>query len=145
MFIIISDFDNDGLDEILTAIKPDKIALRFCPDKSGMLWEETEILFPTQTGTAKAVCAADFDMDGRKELAVTCEHAIAPKSGVFILKNNQNNDDWDFVDVSGGAGIKFDRMEIFDMDSDGDLDILTCEERHDDRGLGVIWYKNPAR
>ena len=29
-----------------------------------------------------------------------------------------------------------------DMDGDGDLDVLTCEERDN---LGVIWYENPLR
>jgi hypothetical protein len=33
-------------------------------------------------------------------------------------------------------------MELVDLDGDGDLDVLTCEER---AGLGVIWYENPAR
>jgi hypothetical protein len=36
---------------------------------------------------------------------------------------------------------KFDRMELIDLDADGDLDILTCEERQQ---LGVVWYENPG-
>lgn len=35
---------------------------------------------------------------------------------------------------------KFDRMELVDLDADGDLDIITCEER---QLLGVVWYENP--
>ena len=31
-------------------------------------------------------------------------------------------------------------MKLLDIDADGDLDILTCEERDN---LGVIWYENP--
>ena len=30
---------------------------------------------------------------------------------------------------------------MIDLDGDNDLDVLTCEERHN---LGVIWYENPA-
>jgi len=44
--------------------------------------------------------------------------------------------------VSGPEGIKYDRIELLDIDEDGDLDILTCEER---AGLGVIWFENPTR
>lgn len=49
--------------------------------------------------------------------------------------------------LSGPEGIKYDRIELLDLDGDGDLDVLTCEEevgvRHE--GLGVIWYENPTR
>ncbi|MDA7905622.1 VCBS repeat-containing protein [Mariniblastus sp.] len=36
---------------------------------------------------------------------------------------------------------KFDRIELIDLDDDGDLDVLTCEER---KQLGVVWYENPG-
>ncbi|MFT5301958.1 MAG: hypothetical protein ACI87E_003536 [Mariniblastus sp.] len=36
---------------------------------------------------------------------------------------------------------KFDRMELIDLDGDGDLDVMTCEERQQ---LGVVWYENPG-
>ena len=32
--------------------------------------------------------------------------------------------------------------ELIDLDDDGDLDVLTCEER---RINAVIWYENPQR
>ena len=47
------------------------------------------------------------------------------------------------MDISGTIeGVKFDRIETIDLDGDGDLDVLTCEERDN---LGVIWYENPLR
>jgi hypothetical protein len=49
---------------------------------------------------------------------------------------------WQDHEISGPRGIKFDRLELIDLDSDGDLDVLTCEERHN---LGVFWYENPTR
>ncbi len=34
-----------------------------------------------------------------------------------------------------------------DLDGDGDLDVLTCEEDYGENsaGLGVIWYENPGK
>jgi hypothetical protein len=49
---------------------------------------------------------------------------------------------WRLFDLSGAAGVKFDLLETLDIDGDGDLDVLTCEETEN---LGVIWYENPAR
>ncbi len=43
--------------------------------------------------------------------------------------------------MSGPAGIKYDFVELIDIDKDGDLDILTSEEYNNsetDAGLGVI-------
>ncbi|HBM76648.1 MAG TPA: VCBS repeat-containing protein, partial [Verrucomicrobiales bacterium] len=39
-------------------------------------------------------------------------------------------------------GSKFDLIELIDLDEDGDLDVVTCEEL---AGLGLIWYENPSR
>ena len=33
-------------------------------------------------------------------------------------------------------------MQLLDLDADGDLDVITCEEVDN---LGVVWYENPAR
>ena len=44
--------------------------------------------------------------------------------------------------MSGPEGVKFDRIELLDLDADGDLDIITCEESHQ---LGVFWYENPLK
>jgi hypothetical protein len=51
--------------------------------------------------------------------------------------------DWLPHEISGRKeGIKFDRIELLDLDADGDLDVITCEERDN---LGVIWYENPTK
>jgi hypothetical protein len=49
---------------------------------------------------------------------------------------------WHDHEISGPEGVKFDRLELLDLDADGDTDVITCEERDN---LGVIWYENPTR
>ena len=44
------------------------------------------------------------------------------------------------TDVSGRVGVKFDLVELVDLDGDGDLDAITCEEVDN---LGVFWFENP--
>ncbi len=95
-----------------------------------------------QIGGTKGLAVGDFDGDGVDELVFSCESATPPKSGVVLLKQT-NSGEWKLSDLSGPSGIKFDLIELVDLDGDGDLDVLTCEERHDNRGLGVIWYENP--
>jgi hypothetical protein len=96
-------------------------------------------------GTAKGIAVGDIDGDRQPDIVISCEGAIPPKSGVQWLSYRQSplESHWAGHEISGSAGIKFDRIELLDLDADGDLDILTCEERHENRGLGVVWYENP--
>ena len=49
---------------------------------------------------------------------------------------------WLQHNLGGPEGVKFDLIQALDLDADGDLDVMTCEERDQ---LGVIWYENPQR
>lgn len=103
-------------------------------------WSSAEVTSPDGTGSGKAVSLGDIDLDGTVDLVCTCEHA-EDKVGVYWMR--QTKGQYIFRDISGSqSGTKFDRMELIDLDLDGDLDVVTCEERNN---LGVVWYENPTR
>jgi len=136
MFITI------GKDNVIhAAVRPNHIHVLKPKKDLRQPWHETVIKFPfDRFGTAKAARAADLDGDGRQEIAVSCEAANGAKSGVFYLK--QVNGEWQPHDIGGPKGLKYDRIELVDLDGDGDLDLLTCEERDFN---AVLWYENPHR
>lgn len=134
MFLTVATLAQSGQRGILVAAK-ERVLLWF-PQPAG---EESRIVFPEQTGTAKAVAAGDMDYDGRTDLVFTCEHA-RDVSGVLWLASSETG--WMPREISGSEGAKYDLVELLDLDGDGDLDVLTCEEAE---GLGVIWYENPLR
>jgi hypothetical protein len=148
MFLTVDDIDEDGLQDVLVAANAEKaseiIILRRL-DIKGQLWKEYVIAFPERTGTAKAVVVGDMNGDGKKDIVFSCENAKSPKSGVMWLARKRGvfDGDWQAHDISGPKGIKYDRMELLDVDGDGDPDVLACEEQENSKGLGLFWYENP--
>lgn len=144
MFLTVADLNGDRLSDIAVAVKGRGVMLLKRLDKKGDAWRATEVPWPDWAGTGKAVTVGDVDLDGRDDLVVTCEHARG-KSGVLWFRRVGEPFDasgWVAKDLSGKVGTKYDLVELLDLDGDGDLDALTCEEREN---LGVIWYENPAR
>jgi hypothetical protein len=142
MFMTLADVDNDGLQDALVAAMEAQILLFRRLDSRGQRWAQTRIPFPENMGTAKGIAVGDLDWDGRMDIVVSCENAHPPKSGVKWLSYEKSplEPDWRSHEISGPAGIKFDLLQLLDLDGDGDLDVLTCEETDN---LGVIWYENP--
>jgi hypothetical protein len=102
-------------------------------------WQSETLTFPPGVGTGKGVAAGDLDGDGREDLVVSCENA-KNKTGVLWF-GRADGRAWTAHRISDLAGTKFDLVQLHDLDGDGDLDVLTCEEKE---GLGVVWYENPG-
>ena len=136
MFLDVADFDGDGQRDVIASVKPRDIQIHRRLARDGRQWASQTITFPATVGTAKAVRVADVNNDGRVDLVYSAEQATGELRGVAWM----NVTDRTLHDISGAPGTKYDLMELYDFDADGDLDILTTEEVD---GLGVIWYENP--
>lgn len=137
MFMALGDFDRDGLQDAAVAAMPKEILLFRRASADGRSWETRALGAPERAGQAKAVAIGDIDLDGKPDFVFSSEGAKADRSGVLWLTAAGAA-----RDISGPAGVKFDLIELLDLDGDGDLDVLTCEEIEN---LGVFWYENPAK
>jgi len=100
---------------------------------------------PFGVRNGKAVAVGDIDGDTRDDVVVTFNtQGEKDKPGVAWIeihpRRAPEQPTYTHYDISGLEGKKFDRLELLDLDGDGDLDVLTCEEADN---LGVIWYENP--
>lgn len=149
MFLTTADWDGDGRQDVLAAVKPANVLWFRRLDANGEKWQVAEIGWPQRSGTAKAVAVGDLDCNGVSDLVVTCERAHDDRSGVWWLPRGASEAPSEapsagvWHDISGSQGTKYDLVELVDLDRDGDLDVLTCEEAWHGRGLGVVWYENP--
>jgi hypothetical protein len=149
MFMDMADLDGDGLeDAIVTEYTNQQIVYIKRLDKSGLRWKRYNIDIPAITGRAKAVKIGDINGDGIPDLVhATNTLKEDQKEGIIWMSFEKDpmNPKWNWHHLSGTEGYKFDRIELLDIDGDGDLDVLTCEENYglNSEGLGVIWYENP--
>ena len=147
MFVDVADLDRDGRRDVVAAVKPNQIHWLRCPADPADPWPAhvIEPALAVGTGTAKGVRIGDVDGNGNLDIVYSCEQANPPRRGLVWLGYVETPaaGKWNTHDISGPEGIKFDRIELLDVDGDGDLDVLTCEERHQNKGLGVVWYENP--
>ncbi len=139
--VMFLDINQKG-DQLLIAIQGHELLWLQRHPFFNDIWNTTMIPLPKTTGTGKGVKLIDVDCDGHKDIVFSCEHA-KDKIGVGWIKPDMTKpaSEWPLYSISGIEGTKYDLLKAIDLDQDGDLDLLTCEERED---LGVIWYENPT-
>ncbi|MDA0588978.1 MAG: VCBS repeat-containing protein [Planctomycetota bacterium] len=143
MFLDIATANDGVLDEILVAVKPVEI-LRIRRGEGPTPWITAEETLPAaQLGTAKSVRKADLNLDGIPDFVFSCEQANGAKTGLVWLQGTTEGDPkWKLRQLGGSTGVKYDLIQLADLDADGDLDVICCEER---ANLGVFWYENPSK
>ncbi|HUG90677.1 MAG TPA: VCBS repeat-containing protein [Planctomycetaceae bacterium] len=144
MFMAQGDVDGDGRQDLVAAVHRDDLLIFRRTGSASPAWETIAVPMPPDTGGGKGVAIGDIDGDGQADLVFSCEGA-EEKQGVMWLSREPGvplaQARWSAHPISGTAeGVKYDLVELLDLDGDGDLDVLTCEERDN---LGVVWYENP--
>ena len=140
MFLTVTDLDQNGQGDVLCTVRGNGISLLKRDRETNPEWRHQEIAMPPNCGTGKGVAVDDIDLDGNLDIVFSCENASGGKSGMRWLSNEGGQ--WQDHEISGPKGVKFDRIELLDLDGDGDRDVICCEERDN---LGVIWYENPTK
>lgn len=143
MFLDMEDIDQDSLLDVVAAVYTNQIILMKRTSISvPPHFDVFPIDIPAEAGIGKEVKVGDINLDGQMDIAFTTEKAEQHGVMWITYKEHPTERQWQAHPIADERGIKFDRIELIDLDNDGDLDLLTCEERDN---LGVIWYENPTR
>lgn len=150
MFMSIYDMDNDGIEEVIITERTNQTIRIFKRlNASGTSWSEKIVQIPANTGSAKSIEVGDMNQDGVADLVLSTNTNGKLLAGLTWIDGNELNrtDNISFQAISGIHNAKYDKVELLDMDQDGDLDVLICEENYGEnsQGLGVVWYENPTQ
>ena len=144
MFMSTGDLDQDGIDEFVIPFidKFRVLILKHTLVDSEVRFFPNEIRFGTASalGTLKAAQAGDINQDGRLDVVLTF---VGGQIGVLWLSYSESPfaGIWEVHIVSDISGGKYDLVQLYDVDGDGDLDIMTTEEQ---LNLGILWFENPT-
>ncbi|MFP6611786.1 MAG: VCBS repeat-containing protein [Pirellulales bacterium] len=145
MFLAVADLDQDGQTDIVTSTRNKQLLFFRRQSVDPVRWQSRAIENPHGIPLGKAVAVADIDRDGRLDLihnTNTGGKRSFPGLVWMSYQKQVSEARWIPHDISGPQGVKFDLIQVLDLDGDRDLDVITCEERDN---LGVIWYENPLR
>ena len=145
LFIVAADIDRDGLTDVLAATRNGGMILFRRKSRAPVAWEPIRIDNPFGLRQGKAVNVGDIDLDGKLDIistANTMPEADTPAVAWMSYRKAITDKTWQARDISGPIRGKFDLVELLDLDGDGDLDAITCEERLYN---AVLWYENPTR
>jgi len=133
-FVEAVDLDGDGfLDVIAPAMEKAAIMIYRGLNRNSTKWQTIEIPMPKSRN--KGVAVGDIDLDGRTDVVITHEFGDV----VWLsLDGEIGAGHWTYNKVYSGG--KLDDIELYDVDGDGDLDMITTDEK----GLQVIWIENPV-
>ncbi len=125
-----------------------KIYINWAPENPGdyldsAIW--TSEILPSSDGLMQWMFAVSMQVDGINGLDfIAGAKESETKIGWFqspedprILSN------WKWNPIRSATWVM--SLILRDMDNDGDLNVLTCEEKYgpDSRGLSVTWFENP--
>jgi len=139
MFLRIADLNQDGKRDVVVTTRNGFLEIHSRSTGKSVSWDSEKVGLPFGLPHGKSVAILDVDQDGRNDLVTTNRGPGEAKCVAWQGRSGEKVD-WEEHDIGGTAGKKFDLLEVIDLDNDGDLDLLTCEEADN---LGVIWYENP--
>jgi len=132
MDVKISDFNNDGLIDILTSLDFFRTSVHLSVGGGSFAPPSYPALAVFSAATA---IAGDVDGDGDLDILTA-----SPEAHCIFLYKKSNADEYENPTSIEQFGLGVDELAFADIDGDGDLDIVAV--MGDDAVDEVVWYKN---
>lgn len=149
-FATLVDFDGDLDQDIIYPTSGNSLgvlnnnkAYKLINDGSWVFTPTTIIDTPANLGLMQALQYADMDADGIKDVIASSVTRVlvdySTRATVSYFKGPGFTQQYAISGIFDGLK-KLDTLIIYDVDNDGDPDVVTGEQEENQRGL--IWYEN---
>jgi hypothetical protein len=135
----IADIDGDGLEDVIAAKGAKYVAWWRNPGNAGKQWSR-HIIGTTEPYDADRVQAADFDGDGRIDVAVTQERVPGnePDASLYWFRQPKRPTSEPWPRQRLLTEYSLNSLDAADIDRDGDIDLITAEHKGPHLRLQVL-------
>jgi hypothetical protein len=118
----------------------------------GTSWTTSALPTMANVGACIHPIVVDIDNNDVQDIAVSYSHAEGRSGVIWMLRDGPSLTDssWKRGEIAGNldsnSDVKFDNLIAYDVDADGDQDLVTSEQHIPDGtgpGLGVLYMENP--
>jgi len=135
----VADVDGDGLEDVVAAKGAKYVAWWRNPGNAEEGWAR-HIIGTTEPYDADRIKAADFDGDGRIDVAVTQERVPGnePDASLYLFRQpkQSTSDPWPRQRLL--TEYSLNSLDAADIDRDGDMDLITAEHKGPHLRLQVL-------
>ncbi len=137
MFADVADLDKDGHLDIIAGLHDKGVRLYRGLSENSDEWQIVELPMGHDLRHCKGVAFGDINLDGQMDVVWTGERA-RPQHWLEWKNSPWTSENWTKHLMNPTSG-KMDAPVLWDVDNDGDLDMLSTMEGK----YNVFWFENP--
>lgn len=133
--MVIQDFDGDGLKEVVVIVSSNS-ENRILGVNESTSTPNTPYVIASTDDKLVSICESDLNNDGHPDIIVGTKNA----NGILFYENNGNG--VFSVDTIDNNITSPEVVNAWDMDGDGDIDIISYQDNTPTSEGKIVWYEN---
>ena len=135
-YLQVADLDNDGDQDIVYNQRQTVFRVAWLENLGNGTFATAQTLTDSDYAGMRDIKVHDLNGDGYLDILLTSD--IGTEAGIVWLKNNRDASFSDYLEIESDVTVSSYKMDVFDIDADGDLDVFSGDISTGD----ILWYEN---